>query len=74
MNEDNRNIIRLEELEEGKKKYLSENELKNIKNLGKKSLDEINECLVEHGFGPDFELPENTRVNLIKKLEQLKVK
>ena len=29
MNEDNRNIIRLEELEEGKKKYLSENELKN---------------------------------------------
>ncbi len=52
---------------------MSENELKNIKNLGKKSLDEINECLVEHGFGPDFELPENTRANLIKKIEQLKV-
>ena len=28
MNEDNRNIIRLEELEEGKKKYLSDSELK----------------------------------------------
>ena len=52
---------------------MSENEIKNIKNLGKKSLDEINECLVEHGFGPEFELAENTRVNLAKKIEQLKV-
>ena len=52
---------------------MSENEIKNIKNLGKKSLDEINECLVEHGFGPEFELAESTRVNLVKKLEQLKV-
>lgn len=52
---------------------MSENEIKNIKNLGKKSLDEINECLVEHGFGPEFELAENTRVNLVKKIEQLKV-
>lgn len=51
---------------------MSENELKNIKNLGKKSLDEINECLIEHGFGPDFELPESTRSDLVKKLEQLK--
>ena len=52
---------------------MSENEIKNIKNLGKKSLDEINECLVEHGYGSDFELAENIRVNLIKKIEQLKV-
>ena len=52
---------------------MSENEIKNIKNLGKKSLDEINECLVEHGFGPEFELSENTRGNLVKKIEQLKV-
>ena len=51
---------------------MSENEIKNIKNLGKKSLDEINECLLENGFGPDFELTDVTRVNLLKKLEQLK--
>jgi DNA-directed RNA polymerase subunit alpha len=51
---------------------MSENEIKNIKNLGKKSLDEINECLVANGFGEDFELSDVTRVNLIKKLEQLK--
>jgi len=52
---------------------MSENEIKNIKNLGKKSLDEINECLVENGFGSDYELAENIRINLIKKIEQLKV-
>ncbi|WP_309497327.1 DNA-directed RNA polymerase subunit alpha [Sulfurovum sp.] len=51
---------------------MSENEIKNIKNLGKKSLDEINECLVENGFGSDFELVDLTRVNLVKKIEQLK--
>ncbi len=52
---------------------MNENEIKNIKNLGKKSLDEISECLVEHGFGSDFELADVTRANLVKKLEQLKV-
>jgi len=52
---------------------MSENEIKNIKNLGKKSLDEINDCLVEHGFGSDFELVDHTRANLVKKIEQLKV-
>ncbi len=51
---------------------MSENEIKDIKNLGKKSLDEINECLVEHGFGSEFELADVTRVNLVKKIEQLK--
>jgi DNA-directed RNA polymerase subunit alpha len=52
---------------------MTENEIKDIKNLGKKSLDEINECLVEHGFGSNYELPDVTRVNLVKKIEQLKV-
>ncbi|HFS85475.1 MAG TPA: DNA-directed RNA polymerase subunit alpha [Epsilonproteobacteria bacterium] len=51
---------------------MSENEIKNIKNLGKKSLDEINDCLVENGFGSDFELADVTRAHLVKKLEQLK--
>lgn len=51
---------------------MSENEIKNIKNLGKKSLDEINECLLENGFGSDYELADVTRVNLVKKIEQLK--
>ncbi len=51
---------------------MSEHEIKNIKNLGKKSLDEINECLVEHGFGAEFELADVTRINLVKKIEQLK--
>jgi DNA-directed RNA polymerase subunit alpha len=51
---------------------MSANEIKNIKNLGKKSLDEIAECLENLGYGEDFELPDNTRVNLVKKIEQLK--
>ena len=42
------------------------------KNLGKKSLDEIAECLNNLGYGEDFELPDSTRVNLVKKIEQLK--
>jgi DNA-directed RNA polymerase subunit alpha len=53
---------------------MSENELKNIKNLGKKSLDEIKECLEEQGFGSGYELSEKTRTALIKKIEQLKAK
>ncbi len=51
---------------------MNSNEIKNIKNLGKKSLDEIAECLDRLGYGEDFELPDNTRVNLVKKIEQLK--
>jgi len=52
---------------------MTENEIKNIKNLGKKSLDEINECLVSNSFGSDYELSDTLRLNLIKKIEQLKV-
>jgi DNA-directed RNA polymerase subunit alpha len=51
---------------------MSENELKNIKNLGKKSLDEIKECLSEQGFGDAFALPDTIRASLVKKIEQLK--
>ncbi|ADV45396.1 DNA-directed RNA polymerase subunit alpha [Nitratifractor salsuginis] len=51
---------------------MSENELKEIKNLGKKSLDEIQEVLAEHGFGPDYEMDEETRAALTKKIAQLK--
>lgn len=51
---------------------MNSNEIKNIKNLGKKSLDEIAECLEKLGYGEDFELPDSTRVNLVKKIEQLK--
>jgi len=53
---------------------MSEHEIKNIKNLGKKSLDEISDCLVEHGFGANTQLGESTRMSLIKKLEQIKPK
>ncbi len=51
---------------------MSANEIKNIKNLGKKSLDEIAECLDNLGYGEDFELPDSTRATLVKKIEQLK--
>ena len=51
---------------------MDENELKAIKNLGKKSLDEIQEVLAEHGFGVDFELDDKTRAALESKIAQLK--
>jgi DNA-directed RNA polymerase subunit alpha len=51
---------------------MSDAELKNIKNLGKKSLDEITDCLAEHGFGNDHEMDISTRESLKKKIEQLK--
>jgi len=51
---------------------MGEGEIKTIKNLGKKSLDEINECLEEQGYGAEFELGDAARANLVKKLEKLK--
>ncbi|WP_456432470.1 DNA-directed RNA polymerase subunit alpha [Nitratifractor sp.] len=51
---------------------MDESEIKAIKNLGKKSFDEIQEVLTQHGFGPDFELDEETRAALTKKIAQTK--
>jgi DNA-directed RNA polymerase subunit alpha len=51
---------------------MSEVEVKNIKNLGKKSFDEIAEKLESLGFPVDSTLPENIASALRKKLEQLK--
>ena len=51
---------------------MSENEIKSIKNLGKKSLDEIMHTLESHGFGKDYELDGKIRADLIEKIKQLK--
>ncbi len=51
---------------------MGEKELKEVKNLGKKSFDEINEKLDEMGYGAEYELGDTTRVNLVKKIEKLK--
>ncbi len=51
---------------------MGENEIKNIKNLGKKSLDEIMSTLESYGFGRDFTLDSKLRAELIEKIEQLK--
>ncbi len=52
---------------------MSEVEVKNIKNLGKKSLDEISDKLQALGYPISENLPENVASALRKKLEQLKV-
>jgi len=51
---------------------MSEVEVKNIKNLGKKSFDEISDKLESLGFPIDSTLPENVASALRRKLEQLK--
>jgi len=51
---------------------MSEVEVKNIKNLGKKSYDEIAEKLESLGFPVENTLPENVASALRRKLEQLK--
>lgn len=51
---------------------MSEVEVKNIKNLGKKSYDEIAEKLETLGFPVENTLPENVASALRRKLEQLK--
>ena len=53
---------------------MGESEIKAIKNLGKKSLDEIQEMLAEHGFGADYELSDEMRSALEKKFAQIKEK
>jgi DNA-directed RNA polymerase subunit alpha len=52
---------------------MSEVEVKSIKNLGKKSLDEISEKFKTLGFPIDGSLDEDIASALRKKLEQLKV-
>ena len=51
---------------------MSEVEVKNIKNLGKKSFDEISDKLELLGYPVDQTLPENIASALRRKLEQLK--
>ena len=51
---------------------MSEVEVKNIKNLGKKSFDEIAEKLASLGFPIENTLPENIASALRRKLEQFK--
>ncbi len=51
---------------------MSENEIKSIKNLGKKSLDEILNTLEAQGFGKDYTLDGKLRADLIEKIKQLK--
>eukprot|EP01029_Cantina_marsupialis_P016219 TRINITY_DN3606_c0_g1_i1.p1 TRINITY_DN3606_c0_g1~~TRINITY_DN3606_c0_g1_i1.p1 ORF type:complete len:333 (-),score=68.72 TRINITY_DN3606_c0_g1_i1:498-1496(-) len=51
---------------------MSEVEVKNIKNLGKKSFDEISDKLESLGFPIENTLPENVASALRRKLEQLK--
>ncbi len=51
---------------------MGEKELKNIRNLGSRSLAEIQEVLADRGFGSDFVLDEDTKNALMKKIAQLK--
>ncbi len=51
---------------------MSETELKEIKNLGKKSYEEITEKLEEIGYPVGGEIDENLAVTLKKKIEKLK--
>ncbi|HIP13042.1 MAG TPA: DNA-directed RNA polymerase subunit alpha [Lutibacter sp.] len=51
---------------------MSEVEVKNIKNLGKKSLEEIAEKFASLGYSIEDNLPEDVASALRKKLEQLK--
>jgi len=48
---------------------MSQNDLKNVKNLGKKSYDEIVEKLTEYGYEVGSKLPEEVESALKKKIE-----
>ncbi len=58
----------------GELALMSENELKEIKNLGKKSLEEIKEKLAEVGFPVGTEIEEETAKELKKKIDATKNK
>ena len=51
---------------------MGEKELKNIRNLGSRSLKEIQDILAQRGFDEDFVLDEDTKNLLTKKIAQLK--
>ncbi|WP_104697945.1 MULTISPECIES: DNA-directed RNA polymerase subunit alpha [unclassified Helicobacter] len=51
---------------------MSENDLKNVKNMGKKSYDEIAEKLQELGYPVGTELEEDKKLALSKKIAKLK--
>lgn len=51
---------------------MSENDLKNVKNMGKKSYDEIAEKLQEFGYPVGTELEEDKKIALSKKIAKLK--
>ena len=56
----------------GELALMGESELKEIKNLGKKSLEEIKEKLAEVGFPVGTEIDEKTAKELKKKIEATK--
>ncbi|MWV61953.1 DNA-directed RNA polymerase subunit alpha [Helicobacter saguini] len=51
---------------------MNESELKNIKNLGKRSFDEITQKLAELGYNVGQELPNDLAITLNKRLAKLK--
>ena len=56
----------------GELALMSDNELKNIKNLGKKSLDEIKEKMEDIGFPVGEEMDKDLKYSLIEKLKEIK--
>jgi len=56
----------------GEVAMMSESELAKVKNLGKKSLDEIKAKLEEVGFPVGSDLPESLKAKLQDKIEELK--
>ncbi len=58
----------------GELALMSEQELKNLKNLGKKSLEEIKEVMKKEGYPVDKELPPEIVKALTEKINELKSK
>ncbi len=58
----------------GELALMSEQELKNLKNLGKKSLEEIKEVMSKEGYPIDQELPADMVKALSEKIKELKSK
>lgn len=56
----------------GELALMSDSELKNIKNLGKKSLDEIKDKMDEIGFPVGTEIEKDLKNSLLEKLEEVK--